>query len=139
MTTDIPNVLAQRYASSAMRNLWSATGKVIMEREFWIAVMKAQRELGIKIKESEIRESEKVKAIVDLESIRRREEVTKHDVKARLEEFAEKAGHQHAHKGMTSRDLTENVEQLQVHRSLSIILEKGIAALLALGGQGGGI
>ena len=132
MTTDIPNVLAQRYASSAMRNLWSATGKVVMEREFWIAVMKAQRELGIKIDESEIRASEKVKAIVDLESIRRREEVTKHDVKARLEEFAEKAGHQHAHKGMTSRDLTENVEQLQVHRSLSIILEKGIAALLAL-------
>ena len=103
-----------------------------MEREFWIAVMKAQRELGIKIAESEIRSSEKVKAIVDLEAIRLREEVTKHDVKARLEEFAEKAGHQHAHKGMTSRDLTENVEQLQVHRSLSIILEKGIAALLAL-------
>ncbi|MEC9123072.1 MAG: lyase family protein, partial [Verrucomicrobiota bacterium] len=49
-----------------------------------------------------------------------------------MEEFADKAGHQHAHKGMTSRDLTENVEQLQVHRSLSIILEKGIAALLAL-------
>lgn len=132
MTTDIPNVLAQRYASPAMRTLWSATGKVIMEREFWIAVMKAQRELGIKITTSEIRSSEKVKAVVDLESIRLREEVTKHDVKARLEEFAEKAGHQHAHKGMTSRDLTENVEQLQIHRSLSIILEKGIAALLAL-------
>ena len=132
MTTDIPNVLAQRYASPAMRNLWSATGKVIMEREFWIAVMKAQRDLGIKINQSEIKASEKAKAIVDLESIRLREEITKHDVKARLEEFADKAGHQHAHKGMTSRDLTENVEQLQVHRSLSIILEKGIAALLAL-------
>jgi len=115
-----------------MRNLWSATGKVIMEREFWIAVMKAQRELGIKINQSEIKASENAKAIVDLESIRLREEITKHDVKARLEEFADKAGHQHAHKGMTSRDLTENVEQLQVHRSLSIILEKGIAALLAL-------
>ncbi len=132
MTTDIPNVLAQRYASPAMRNLWSATGKVIMEREFRIAVMKAQRELGIKINQSEIKASENAKAIVDLESIRLREEITKHDVKARLEEFADKAGHQHAHKGMTSRDLTENVEQLQVHRSLSIILEKGIAALLAL-------
>ena len=103
-----------------------------MEREFWIAVMKAQRELGIKINQSEIKASEKAKAIVDLESIRLREEITKHDVKARLEEFADKAGHQHAHKGMTSRDLTENVEQLQIHRSLGIVLEKGIAALLAL-------
>ena len=49
-----------------------------------------------------------------------------------MEEFAEKSGHQHAHKGMTSRDLTENVEQLQIHRALSLILEKGVAALLAL-------
>ena len=132
MTINIPNVLAERYASPAMKNLWSASGKVIMEREFWIAVMKAQQELGIKISSAEIEASEKAKSLVDLESIRRREEVTKHDVKARLEEFGDKAGHQHAHKGMTSRDLTENVEQLQVHRSLSVILEKGIAALLAL-------
>ena len=132
MTTAIPNVLAERYASPAMKNLWSATGKVIMEREFWIAVMKAQSELGIKISAADIQASEKAKGVVDLDSIRQREEVTKHDVKARLEEFADKAGHQHAHKGMTSRDLTENVEQLQVHRSLGIVLEKGIAALFAL-------
>jgi adenylosuccinate lyase len=70
--------------------------------------------------------------LVDLKAIQDREKITKHDVKARLEEFAEKAGHQHAHKGMTSRDLTENVEQLQVHRALSLVLEKGVAALLAL-------
>ena len=107
----LPNVLADRYASSSMA-LWSPTGKVIMEREFWIAVMKAQKELGIKIDKKSIDQSEKVK-VVDLESIREREIVTKHDVKARLK-FAELAGHQHAHKGMTSRDLTE-MEQLQTH------------------------
>ena len=50
-----------------------------------------------------------------------------------MEEFAELAGHQHAHKGMTSRDLTENVEQLQTHRALSLVLEKSVACLLALG------
>ena len=33
---------------------------------------------------------------------------------------------------VTSRDLTENVEQLQVHRSLGMILEKATACLLAL-------
>ena len=80
-----------------------------MEREFWIAVMKAQKELGIKIEKKAIDQSEKIKGLVNLESIREREIVTKHDVKARLEEFAELSGHQHAHKGMTSRDLTENV------------------------------
>ena len=51
---------------------------------------------------------------VDLDSIAARERVTRHDVKARIEEFAALAGHEQIHKGMTSRDLTENVEQLQV-------------------------
>ena len=132
MSMEIPNALAERYASVEIKSIWSATGKVILEREFWIAVMRAQRELGLDIDLEAIESSEKVKAVVDLEGIRKREQVLKHDVKARLEEFADKAGHQHAHKGMTSRDLTENVEQLQIHRSLGIILEKSIAALLAL-------
>jgi adenylosuccinate lyase len=132
MSQNIPNVLAERYASEEMQQLWSATGKIILEREFWIAVMHAQRELGLDIDVQEIEKSENMKAEVDLESIRQREQVTKHDVKARLEEFADLSGHQHAHKGMTSRDLTENVEQLQVHRSLSIILEKAIACLYIL-------
>lgn len=132
MPAEISNVLASRYASEPMKNLWSATGKIILEREFWIAVMKAQKELGVDIGDEAIESSLKAKGLVDLKAIQEREKITKHDVKARLEEFAEKAGHQHAHKGMTSRDLTENVEQLQVHRALSLILEKGVAALLAL-------
>ena len=130
---ETPNVLADRYASSSMVSLWSPTGKVIMEREFWIAVMKAQKELGIKIDKKAIDQSEKIKSLVNLESIRERELVTKNDVKARLEEFADLSGHQHAHKGMTSRDLTENVEQLQTHRALSLVLEKSVACLIALG------
>ena len=129
---EIPNVLADRYASAAMTSLWSPTGKIILEREFWIAVMKAQKDLGIKIEKKSIDRSEEVKGVVDLDSIREREKITKHDVKARLEEFAELSGHQHAHKGMTSRDLTENVEQLQTHRALSLILEKSVACLIAI-------
>ena len=132
MTSEIPNALAERYASEQMKSIWSATGKIILEREFWIAVMRAQRELGVEIDAESIEQSEKVRASVDLDAIKEREKISKHDVKARLEEFAEKSGHQHAHKGMTSRDLTENVEQLQVHRSLLIILEKAIASLHAI-------
>ena len=130
---DLPsNVLAERYASPAMSQLWSARGKILLEREFWIAVMRAQKELGVEITDADIASSEAKKFQVNLDSIREREEITKHDVKARLEEFADLSGHQHAHKGMTSRDLTENVEQLQVHRSLGMILEKATACLLAL-------
>ena len=132
MNDSPPNVLAERYASPAMSQLWSAGGKILLEREFWIAVMRAQKDLGVQIDDADIASSEAIKFQVNLDSIRKREEITKHDVKARLEEFADLSGHQHAHKGMTSRDLTENVEQLQVHRSLGMILEKATACLLAL-------
>ena len=69
---------------------------------------------------------------VDLASIAARERVTRHDVKARIEEFAALAGHEHIHKGMTSRDLTENVEQLQIRASLELIRDRMVAALARL-------
>ena len=69
---------------------------------------------------------------VDLDSIAARERVTRHDVKARIEEFCALAGHEHIHKGMTSRDLTENVEQLQVRQSLELLRDRSVAALARL-------
>ncbi|MEL7499616.1 MAG: adenylosuccinate lyase [Planctomycetota bacterium] len=128
----IPNILAERYASHSMKSIWSAEGRVVLEREFWIAVMHSQKQLGIEIPDAAIGAYESVKSEVNLESIMNRERVTRHDVKARIEEFCDLAGHQHIHKGMTSRDLTENVEQLQVFRSLQQIQQQCVAALVGL-------
>jgi adenylosuccinate lyase len=128
----IANVLAARYASPAMRAIWSAEGKVRQERRLWIAVMRAQAELGVAIPEGVIADHEAVVDRVDLDSIAARERVTRHDVKARIEEFAALAGHEHAHKGMTSRDLTENVEQLQVRLGLLLVRDRAVAALARL-------
>ncbi len=69
---------------------------------------------------------------VDLASIDARERVTRHDVKARIEEFNALAGHEHIHKGMTSRDLTENIEQRQVLSSLELIRERIVTVLVNL-------
>ena len=128
----IQNVLASRYASRPMAELWSPEAKVVMERELWIAVMEAQRELGVDIPDGVVEDHRAVLDQVDLESIRERERVTRHDVKARIEEFCALAGHEHIHKGMTSRDLTENVEQLQVRRSLELVLDRIVATLARL-------
>lgn len=128
----IPNVLAERYASSSMRDLWSPRGRVLLERDYWIAVMKAQRELGLPIPGEAIAAYEEARETIDLVAIQERERKTLHDVKARLEEFSAQAGYEHAHKGLTSRDLTENVEQLQVFRSLQLVAQKLAAVLAAL-------
>ncbi|MDF0528350.1 adenylosuccinate lyase [Tsukamurella sp. 8F] len=117
----IPDVLANRYASPEMRRMWSPEHKIVLERQLWIAVLEAQAELGVEVPDGAVAAYKSAIDEVDLESIAARERVTRHDVKARIEEFNALAGYEQIHKGMTSRDLTENVEQLQVLRSLEYV------------------
>ncbi|MEE8600510.1 adenylosuccinate lyase [Euzebya tangerina] len=133
MTSDtIPNVLAARYASPAMTAVWSPTGKIQLERRLWLAVLRAQRGEGVPVAPEVIADYERVVDDVDLDSIAARERITKHDVKARIEEFSALAGHEDVHKGMTSRDLTENVEQLQIRNGLRLVRDRSVAALTML-------
>ncbi|WP_407650253.1 adenylosuccinate lyase [Actinomarinicola tropica] len=115
-----------------MREVWSPERKVVLERQLWLAVLRAQRDLGVAVPDGAIEAYEKVVDDVDLESIRRREQVTKHDVKARIEEFCALAGHELIHRGMTSRDLTENVEQLQVRLGLRLVRDRLVTVLARL-------
>ena len=128
----IPNVLASRYASDEMVAIWSPEAKVVAERRLWLAVLRAQAELGVDVGEGVVADYERVIDDVDLASIADRERVLRHDVKARIEEFNALAGHEHVHKGMTSRDLTENVEQLQIRRSLELVFSHGVAVVARL-------
>jgi adenylosuccinate lyase len=128
----IPDVLAARYASAELATLWSPEHKIVLERQLWLAVLRAQAELGVEIPERAVADYERVLDRVDLGSIAERERVTRHDVKARIEEFNALAGHEHVHKGMTSRDLTENVEQLQVRRSLEHVRDRVVTLLARL-------
>jgi len=122
-------VLAERYASDQMRELWSRTYKISAERALWISVLKAQSKCGLEISESLIADYVKVKDVIDIASIDKREMATKHDVKARIDEFNSLAGHQRIHIGMTSRDLTENIELYQIHSSLALVEMKTLALL----------
>jgi len=126
-STRVPNVLAARYASDDMARLWSPENKVVLERELWIAVLEAQIELGVDAPVEAVEAYRSVLDQVDLVSIEARERVTRHDVKARIDEFCALAGHEQIHKGMTSRDLTENVEQLQVRRALELVRGRMLA------------
>ena len=115
-----------------MAQIWSAEEKIVLERELWIAVLEGQQDLGLDIEDSIIEAYRSVVSEVDLESIERRERVTLHDVKARIEEFCSLAGYEHIHKGLTSRDLTENVEQLQIKRSMILIQQRLVAVISRL-------
>jgi adenylosuccinate lyase len=131
--SSIPNVLAARYASQDMQRLWSPENKVVLERRLWVAVLEAQKELGVSVPDAALAAYRSVLERVDLASIEKRETRTRHDVKARIEEFCELAGHELIHRGMTSRDLTENVEQLQIRDALILVRARTVAALARLG------
>ena len=132
----VPNILATRYASPAMREIWSPEHKIVAERRLWLAVLAAQRDLGVDFggddPDAVIAAYEAVVDQVDLDSINARERVTRHDVKARIEEFCALAGYEHIHKGMTSRDLTENVEQQQVLATLRLVRGRIVTVLVNL-------
>lgn len=125
----IPNVLADRYASSTMVALFDPTHRIRVERGFWISVLEAQIDLGLDVDPGVLDDYRAVIDVVDLESIRAREAVTRHDVKSRLDEFCALAGHEHLHKGLTSRDVTENVEQLLTWQALELLEIRCLALL----------
>ncbi|MDN6792932.1 MAG: adenylosuccinate lyase, partial [Acidipropionibacterium jensenii] len=92
----VPNVLATRYASPQMREIWSPENKIKAERRLWIAVLEAQIELGVGLGNDDpaqvLADYRAAVDHVDLDSIARREAITRHDVKARIEEFNALAG-----------------------------------------------
>jgi adenylosuccinate lyase len=128
-----PNVLATRYATKEMVAIFEPVNRIINERKFWITILKLQQKVGLPITDSDIKAYEKVIEKVDLASIDKRELKTRHDVKARIEEFNSLAGVEKIHIGMTSRDLTENIELIQIKSALELIEYRVLQTLFLLG------
>lgn len=129
------NVLAMRYATKT-RDIFSDYGKNLAERKLWVAVMKSEAELGLNIPAEDIGAYEAVVEDIDLALIKKLDIEIQHDVKAKIKAFniaAEKAAGrkvgQHCHRGMTSRDLTDNVEQKQFLDAGNIILGRNVSQL----------
>jgi adenylosuccinate lyase len=127
-----PNVLATRYATKEMVAIFDPINKIIAERKFWITILKLQKKAGLPITDSDISAYEKVITNVDLASIEAREKRTRHDVKARIEEFNDLAKCEKIHIGMTSRDLTENIELIMIKDGLNLIRKRSLETLFLL-------
>ena len=128
----IANVLADRYATKEMVVIFNPISKIIAERTFWITILKLQKKAGLPITDSDIAAYEKVIDKVDLAAIKKREMAVRHDVKARIEEFNKLAGVEKIHIGMTSRDLTENIELIQIRDGLNLVKKRTLETLFLL-------
>jgi adenylosuccinate lyase len=112
--------------------IFDAINKIIAERKFWITILKLQKKAGLPITDDDISSYEKVINNVDLASIERREKQSRHDVKARIEEFNDLAKCEKIHIGMTSRDLTENIELIAIRDGLNLIRKRTLETLYLL-------
>ena len=124
------NILSQRYATENMNQIFSEMGKTRLERELWLNVLKIQRELGLHVPDEAIEAYEAALDDIDLCLIMEIEQRTKHDVKAKIEAFCKAAGdYEYVHLGMTSRDLSDNVEQIQIKKAMRLVFGKYISVL----------
>jgi adenylosuccinate lyase len=112
--------------------IFDPVNKIISERKFWITILKLQQKSGLPITDSDVKAYEQVVEKVDLASIDKREMKTRHDVKARIEEFNALAGVEKIHIGLTSRDLTENIELIQIKVALELIEHRTLQTLFLL-------
>jgi len=127
-----PNVLATRYATKEMVAIFDPINKIIAERKFWITILRLQKAGGLSITDSDIASYEKVVEKVDPASIEKRERANRHDVKARIEEFNSLAGLEKIHIGLTSRDLTENIELIAIKDGLNLVRRRTLETLFLL-------
>jgi len=127
-----PNVLANRYATKEMVAIFDPVNKIIAERKFWVTILRLQKAGGLLITDSDIASYEQVEEKVDLASIEMRERANRHDVKARIEEFNSLAGLEKIHIGLTSRDLTENIELIAIKGGLNLVRRRTLETLFLL-------
>lgn len=85
-------MLSKRYATDKINHIFSDTGKVGFERDLWIAVLSAQKKLGLDVPEGVVETYTSARNNICLDHINEIELRTKHDVKARIEAFNHVSG-----------------------------------------------
>lgn len=127
--------LSQRYASPPMQALWGERRRVALWRRLWLALLEAQKELGLDIPDRAIAEVRAHLDDADLDRAAEHERRLRHDVMAHIHHLAEQApaARPYLHLGATSAYVTDNADLLLMREGLALLLGRLAAVLVALG------
>lgn len=133
--TSYTSPLADRYASRAMLTLWGPQLRYGLWRRLWLALAESQRTLGIDIPEEAIVDMRAHLDDIDFEAVAVYEKKFRHDVMAHVHAFGDvaPAARKFIHLGATSCFVTDNAELILMRRGLSLLREKLLDSLEALG------
>lgn len=126
--------LSSRYASKEMKYIFSEQKKFTTWHELWIALAKAERELGLDITEEQIAEMSANKDIVDFEIAEEREKEVRHDVMSHVYAFGKRCPKAEPiiHLGATSCYVGDNTDVILMRDALKIIIDKAVQVLINL-------
>ena len=122
---------SSRYASEEMLSLFSPDTRYVTWRKLWVALAKAEKELGLPITEEQVAELKAHLTDIDYDCVAEREKDVKHDVMAHVYAFGKVAPAAAGiiHLGATSCYVTDNAD-LIIYRDALLLVKKELLAVI---------
>ncbi|HEV2670241.1 MAG TPA: adenylosuccinate lyase [Gemmatimonadales bacterium] len=129
--------LSTRYASPAMQALWGERRRIGLWRRLWLALMEAQKDLGLEIPDAAIAQLRAHLDDADLDKAAEYERRLRHDVMAHIHHLGDQApaARPYIHLGATSAFVTDNADLLLMREAMGLLLGRIGAVLVALAKQ----
>ncbi len=126
--------LASRYASPEMLYIFSPDKKFTTWHRLWIALARAEMELGLPITQGQIDELEREQGNIDYELAAQKEKELRHDVMAHIHAYGAKCPNAMPiiHLGATSCYVGDNTDVILMGEALALIRDKLVRILSAL-------
>lgn len=117
---------SQRYASPEMQSIFSPGNKYTTWRKLWLALAKAQKELGLPITAKQLQVMEKNIFNIDYQRAEELEAEIHHDVMAHIKAYAEicPLAAPIIHLGATSCYVTDNGDLIQMREGLKLLVKR---------------
>lgn len=126
--------LNTRYASREMTELFSPDKKFKTWRRLWIALARAEKELGLNITQEQIDELEKYKDDINYDVAEKREREVRHDVMSHVYAYGVQCPKAKAiiHLGATSCYVGDNTDLIVMREALILIRKRLVSVISAL-------
>ncbi len=118
--------LSTRYASEEMQSVFSENFKFRTWRRLWIALAKAEKEMGLDITDEQIAEMEKYKDDINFSVAEAREKVVRHDVMSHVYAYGVQCPKAEPiiHLGATSCYVGDNTDVIIMKTAMEIVAKK---------------
>ncbi len=118
--------LSTRYASAEMQHIFSQNFKFRTWRRLWIALARAEKQLGLPVTDEQINEMEAYKDDINYDVAEARERIVRHDVMAHVYAYSQQCREAEPiiHLGATSCYVGDNTDVIIMKEASELILKK---------------